>query len=343
MRAREILLGLGVAILVCASAADAGATPLQARMDIPQLGGARLDLGAPSSGTVVEPIIDFSADGGLAETGSLSPSPLFGQGLMRPSPSGALQQPSISDLPGSSGPVSTVRPVETYREILSGASGWLPTPGVGLDLAANRENRSGDAAPQRTDDTNDDQQVTLKDLVRLLINRPENLGLEAPVLGPAGVAPGGVVGPATPQGDSILSAILSITVDMEIVQSISKVLKPSVDLNGVVALNVFGLREIALLVSPSSNSIRLVDLGSGRSMSFRYEDRGDGSPARGRGNAGPPGIPQSMSERENLLPTIIVAIRHWISTYVFNGVTLISLLALSVFWVVWRFARGETE
>jgi len=329
MHAYKRLIGLGLTTLVMAAAEDARATPLQsgvAGVEPPRLGDVRLDLGGPATGAAVDTVIDFSATGGLA--GSAPLSPVVGDRLLapRPPPDPLATRPPLGP-PGTASSGTSSPALEFFREIISEAANAGPAPGLAPVAAAAGAPHRGAAGLAG------EQQTTLKDLVRALINRPENLGLDAPVQ-----TSGAVTGPAAAKDDSILSTILSIAVDKEIVQAVSGVLRPSIDIQGVVALNLFGLREIALLVSPGSNSIRMIDLGTGRSMSFRYEDRGLAT--QNRHIVSPPGTPQVKSGRENLLPTVIASIRRWIATYVFNGITLITLLALLVFWAVWRFARS---
>lgn len=177
--------------------------------------------------------------------------------------------------------------------------------------------------------------MTLKALVRALVNRPENPALTVAVAAPARAA-----GPALRQGDSILSLILAIAIDREMVETISKILKPSIGVDGVVALNIFGLRDIALLVSPGAHSIRLIDLNSGRSMSFRVEGPA-GMSANQTARALGPSMGQTTGGGENFLPQAIAAFRQWLSMYVFNGFTLTVLGLISIFWFVWNIARRE--
>lgn len=338
MRAKKILLGLTVAGLLTATADGAWATPLQPRPEIPHLSGVGVDFSAsPPRGTVGS-VIDFSATGGLV--GSMPLSTLGTDGLRRAAPAPDLFQAAPpSDLLRTPSAAALSPAVRIFREITSETAG--PGPGlVARPATVNRGNPPGGPRGQ-PNNTGGEQTATLKSLVRVLINRPENLSLDAPVVTASRVSPSGASGPSFPPGGSILRAILSLAVDKEIVKTISNVLRPSIDVNGVVALNVFGLRDIALLILPDSNSIRVIDLSSGRSVSFKYD-----SPARMavnqiRRSPDQPGVAQATIERENLLPLVIAAIRRWISTYVFNIFTLIGLVLVSVFWIVWRLARRE--
>lgn len=327
MYACRRLIGLGVAAYLMAAGHDLLATPLQSALEIPQMGEADIDLGTAAPRAAVDTVVDFSAVGGLAGGAPLAPVgderllvPLQG-----PDPAG-MRQPFFR--PGASSPETAAPTTEIFREIIGDAarSGPVPVAAVG------RSGRASEPVGER--------ETTLRDLVRMLINRPETLGLDEPVAAPR--VPSDVVLAAAPQGEdhSILNAILSITVDKEIIQAISSVLRPSIDLHGIVALNIFGLREVALVVSPGSNSVRMIDLATGRSMAFRYEERGVASMDQNQ-RRGSSGKQREKIDRENLLPSVLASIRLFLETYVFTDVTLVSLLGLMVFWTVWRFARHE--
>ncbi len=324
-----------MAALVMVADDRAAATPLQLHLETPQLSGVGVDLGVSASGAAVEPVVGISATRGLAEFVPLSP--LVVEELLRTLPSSdSLAVRPSSSLTGPFGPAEVNPEMKNFREIVGEAARSLEAPGLGPGpTSVNRANTPG-ATRRQPNNTSGVQPTSLKDLVRLLINRPENLSLDVPL-----VAPSGVTGPSSPQGNSILGLILSIAIDKQMVEALSRVLRPSIDVNGVVALNIFGLREIALLVSPSSNSIRLVDLASKRSVSFRYESPARMAVNQAHRSPGPPGAPQPAIGRENLLPAVIATIRQWIATYVFNGFTLIGLVLSSTFWIIWRLAHRE--
>ncbi len=323
MRAHEFLIGLVLAILVLTVlAGPAPAMPLQSRLEVPQLSGAGPAVRPAPSGPAVQSIFDVSAAGEVVET-----APPSALDIGRPLPA-----PSSPNLPRVIRPVTPIAAVDIFR----GISGETFQPLSGRAPAARYRAGPSGVARRQQDNPSGQQQMTLKDLVRALINQPENLALDTTVASPARG-----IGPALRQGDSILSTILAIAIDKEMVEAISNVLRPSISVRGVVTFNIFGLRDIALLVAPGSNNIRLIDLGSGRSISFRVE-----GPAGSSGNQNPqgltgPGMGQATGDRENILPAVVAALHRWLSTYVFNGFTLTVLGLISIFWYVWRLAGRE--
>lgn len=323
MRAHNFLIGLALAdLILTVLAGPAPAMPLQSRLEVPQLSGAGPEIRAAPSGPAVKPIFDVSAAGEVVET-----APPSALDIGRPLPA-----PSSPNLPRVIHPVTPIAAVDIFR----GFSGETFQPLPGRAPAARYRAGPSGVARRQQDNLSGPQQMTLKDLVRALINKPENLALDTTVVSPArGIAP------ALRQGDSILSTILAVAIDKEMVEAISKVLRPSISVRGVVTFNIFGLRDIALLVAPGSNNIRLIYLGSDRSMSFSLE--GPGGMSGNDNQRGPmgPGMGQATGDRENILPAVVAAVSRWLSTYVFNGFSLTVLGLISLFWYVWSLAGRE--
>lgn len=327
MQANKFLIGLALAHLgLTVSAGTVSAMPLQSRLEVPQSSGSSPEARTIPSGPAVKPGSALSAsDEKIAETRPLSP---LATGYPLPARSSP-NLPSVIRMP-------TPNPAGEY---FRGVPGETAPALSGRTPAAQNRDRLPSEARHRQDTPRVQQQTTLKELVRVLINRPGNLDFSATVATPVRGA-----GPAPRQGrqgDSILGRILTIAIDKEMVETISKVLRPSIGVNGVVALNVFGLRDIALLVAPGSNNIRVIDLGSGRSMSFKVEGPAGMSANQDSRNLAQPGMAHSTSDSGNLLPEIIATFRRWVSTYVFNGFTLTVLGLISIFWFVWGLANRE--
>lgn len=323
MRAHDFLIGLALAdLFLTVLAGPARAMPLQSRLEVPQLSGAGPAVRAAPPGSAGPPNFDDSAAGEVVETAP--PSALE---IGRPLPA-----PSSPNLPWVIRPVVPI----TATEIFRGIPGVTAQPLSGRAPAARNPAGPSGVARRQQDNPRGQQHMTLKELVRALINRPENLALDTTV-----AAPARGTGPALRQGDSILSTILAVAIDKEMVEAISKVLRPSISVGDVVTFNIFGLRDIALLVTPGSNDIRLIDLSSGRSMSFRVEGPAGISENQNRQGLTGPGMGQVTGDRENILPEIVAALRRWISTYILNGFTMTVLGLISIFWYVWSLANRE--
>ncbi len=95
--------------------------------------------------------------------------------------------------------------------------------------------------------------ATVRDMVRNLINRSQ-----LPASGKARerIKDGGGL------GFSLLNTVLETQLDMDFVDTVAGIINPSIGLNGVVTLNIFGLREIAFFMSPVTNEIRVMDFKS---------------------------------------------------------------------------------
>lgn len=105
--------------------------------------------------------------------------------------------------------------------------------------------------------------ATVEDLMKALVNRPTQ---------PAPRKTRRQNDRGSGIGFALLTTVLESQLDQDFIDAAANVVNPSIDIGGVVTLKIFGLREIAFLMSPVTNQIQVMDLRTNRSISLNHTE-----------------------------------------------------------------------
>lgn len=169
---------------------------------------------------------------------------------------------------------------------------------------------------------------TLRDMASVLVNKPAS---SAPP--PQG---GAKNNPAS--GFSLISSILETQLDDTFIDTASKVVKPTVNQDGLIALNFLGLRDFAFLVSPVNNKIQILDFRTGTTITISHSAHQNAVQDSYR----PKGLSRSPAQEAHSQQKIIDLLKRlqiFASTFLLHPITLGALLLLFTCWGVLSISR----
>jgi hypothetical protein len=162
----------------------------------------------------------------------------------------------------------------------------------------------------------------LRDTAKVLVNKP---------------APGRTQtqgGGATDQrGTSFVDVALEAQLDDAFIDAATNVVTPTVTEGGLIALNFIGLREFALMVSPTSNKIQVLDLNTGTTLTMSrsaYEDSasGRGDQPRSQGNR----RATSAFQGDHPIKKVLKALQDFVEDVLLHPLALGAFLLLALGW-----------
>jgi hypothetical protein len=141
-------------------------------------------------------------------------------------------------------------------------------------------------------------------------------------------------------GFSFFDAVLETQLDDTFIETARDVARPSIGKDGVVAVNLFGLRDFAFMVSPVSNRIQILDFRTGTTLTVgqsghenhnRDFQRNQQSGYRPAGN-------RDSGMRDKIID-IMKGLRTFLNSFVLHPITLGVFLLLSLCWGVIGMSR----
>ena len=171
--------------------------------------------------------------------------------------------------------------------------------------------------------------ASLRDVAKVLVNKP---------------VPGATQrqgsGARNQGGGSFVDAILGTQLEDAFIDAATNVVTPTIQPDGVVALNFMGLRDFAFMVSPVTNKIEVLDFKTGTTLTIShspYENTGsmDGEMQQHR----PGRSTHSNSFNDHRIIQFLRSAASFTSDFLLHPITFASLLIISLFWGILSISR----
>lgn len=141
-------------------------------------------------------------------------------------------------------------------------------------------------------------------------------------------------------GNFLLTSVLETQLDMEFVDIVAGAVNPSINLEGLITLDILGLREIAVFMSRRTNEIQVLDFRTQRIVSAGAPPIHTPSLQPNPANQGDPLGTASREAGENYaLTRWINAAKKFIIDFLRHPLTLLTVLVLSMLMMVRRIAE----
>lgn len=228
--------------------------------------------------------------------------------------------------------LSNVRSLEELIEA-AGASAATNARGTG-DRQAGRPRQAAGAGGAGSGSQQSAQVAstnTIEGIARSLVNTQ----------GASGIASESASDQANGAGFSVLTSIMRVEVDPNVIQAIARVISPSIDLGGVVSFSVFGMGDFAFMVSADTDEINIVDVKSGARTSMNYSNRRAGFQSAINGNPQRGGVQPGGTAQGRRLADMLESAKDWVFNYILHPFTLTTLAMLLVIWTLWRMRSRE--
>ena len=139
----------------------------------------------------------------------------------------------------------------------------------------------------------------------------------------------------------LLDTILETELDKNFVDTVAGIVRPSIDMAGIVTLNLFGLREIAFLMSPATNEVQVMDFSTMTFVTILH--RANPQPASQQNQKGTTGKRRVTSpnlKRTLSAVQILMAARIFVTDYLLHPLTLGTVFVLSMILSFRRMGQG---
>lgn len=229
--------------------------------------------------------------------------------------------PGISFKNAASVGLSAARPAPTSRSL----SQLIATASLGQGLYApsdgSSNERPGVTAIAKLSPPHQKTGPTLRDVAGALVNKPR------------GPAPRAGVPNNPHNGFSLIDTVLDTQLDAAFIEAASDIVNPAIDPDGLITVNFLGLRDFALLVSPVTNKILVMDFKTGTTLTLShsaYDDTASYEAKQRRRLR----LKNSNSFEEpktvKLLMKFLKSLRYFGSNFLLHPVTLGAFLLLSI-------------
>lgn len=160
---------------------------------------------------------------------------------------------------------------------------------------------------------------TLYDLAQALINQPS-------VVDPRTRRRGTPKKDGSGAGYLLVDTVLKTQLDSDLMNVATKVVTPTIDPDGVVLLNVLGLRDFAFMVSPVTHKIQIVDFKTGTTLSVShsaYKDTSQQTDQRRRPKS-------TVSHSDQKFTKILKAVKYFVDGFLLQPITLGAFFLLTL-------------
>ena len=229
--------------------------------------------------------------------------------------------PGISFENAASVGLSAARPAPTSRSL----SQLIATASLGQGLYAPSDGSSnetqGGTTIARLSPPHRKTGPTLRDMAGALVNKPRS------------PAPRGGVPNDPRYRFSVIGTVLETQLDAAFIDAASDVVNPTIDPDGLITVNFLGLRDFALLVSPVTNKILVMDFKTGTTLTLSHSAYDDTASyeAKQRRRLSPRNSNSfEESKTVKLLIKFIKSLQYFGNNFLLHPVTLGAFLLLSI-------------
>lgn len=223
---------------------------------------------------------------------------------------------------------SDVRTLEELINSVGASAGANARIAAGRSMTGQQAIRAGAQGPPRAG-----QGRTLKDVARTLMNSQGNRAGASDTTG-HGTRGGGF---------SILSSIIRIELNPDIIQAISRIISPRINLGGTVSFSVFGMGDFAFAKSVNPGMFNIVNIAKGTRVSVNYANRRTGNKNANTGGAFYRGAhPNGPLQREDMSDKIVRA-KEWLDEILHHPLFIFAAVTFGFFLLIWKMWRVQNR